>query len=609
MTTAVSQISKMKFGDPPSGPGFREELHGELSRERDANREAFETYEDYALAIPEAKFGRLDLRWFPFQREPFYSKLSDEAEEVCFLKSTQIGASSAMIRWAVRRADLFGETILYYFPTDTDVLDFADEKLDPAIDASEYLTSRLAPGFVRQKRLKRIGRGWLYLRGVKSRTGVQSVAGDGIVFDEYDDADPRNLSQAERRLSGARQAGRTPRVRRMGRPSIPGYGIDVAYENSDRRRWLVTCPKCDTEQPLDFFENVRWRSEAGGKDVLRPGHDEYLEKADVTEVWRVCAKCEASLEAPKVSKPAGPIFDGRWVPQNPKKRVLGYHIPRLIVPRADLAAIVEASRETKDYEVETFHNADLGLAYAKADAVLTLEAIEAACSLGGEMVFEYRGVNPVVAGLDVASERDLSMRIEELIPGPEGVTRKALWIGEPHDFDEVAKMMNPFRIALLVVDSLPERRQAKALAATFRGRVILASYATRPEADAISFDPKKTLVTVNRTEAIDAMMDSIRNLTNLPLRRPPTGYLEQLQAPKRRTEEGKDGRPRRYYESTGADDYAHAEVYALVAKEMYGLLRQTDLAIQAEGGSIVDERYGFRGIGGYEPGFGENPLG
>ena len=145
---------------------------------------------------------------------------------------------------------------------------------------------------------------------------------------------------------------------------------------------------------------------------------------------------------------------------------------------------------------------------------------------------------------------------------------------------------------------MPERRQARALAATFPGRVVLCWYdESNPRADAYRLDPKKNVVAVNRTEAIDAMMDSIRQHRKAPPRNPPRRYVDQLRAPKRRTVEDTKGRPKRIYVSTGTagDDYAHAEVYALVASEVWKGLQRMDAETRAAiGEPIADEDLGFR---------------
>jgi hypothetical protein len=50
------------------------------------------------------------------------------------------------------------------------VNEFGDERIEPAIEGSDYLMSRIPAHFVRTKKLKRIGRGWVYFRGAKSRS-------------------------------------------------------------------------------------------------------------------------------------------------------------------------------------------------------------------------------------------------------------------------------------------------------------------------------------------------------------------------------------------------------------------------------------------------------
>jgi hypothetical protein len=186
----------------------------------------------------------------------------------------------------------------------------------------------------------------------------------------------------------------------------------------------------------------------------------------------------------------------------------------------------------------------------------------------------YTGRFPVTMGLDVASERDLNCRISEILPNG---TRRALRIWEPKDYAEVEKAMVDFRVHVAVVDSMPERRSiGRPLQAAFPGRVFLCEYADKPKADAWRYDEKRQIVTVNRTEAIDAMMDSIRSVTNIPTKPMPSGYVDQMKSPVRTLEEDPDDKkmPFYAYRKTGnqGDDYAHAEVYDLVAHEMLSAL-------------------------------------
>lgn len=617
------ELVKSRFGDD-GGLGVREALREQVDLEarrrearadEDKRAQRFLSIREYAPRIPEARHGPVDLDQFPFQVLPFYDDEIALVREAVYKKSTQVGASTGSWRWAIHRADQFGERVIYFFPTDKHVTDFNDQRIDPSIEASDYLKERIPQGRVHRKTLKQIGLGDISLRGMASKVAVQSVDADAIVIDEYDECEPRRISEAEQRLSGAKAAGREPRTRRLGRPSVPGYGIDKEYDRSDQRRWEVECPDCGKRQGIDWTKNVRWKTRAGGEVVMSPGHDESEDVDDVTVAWRVCAYCEHSLEPPK-GKDFGPIHAGIWVPQSPSEgRIPGFWLQRLIVPRTDLEQMVRNSRKTRPAEVETFWNADLGLAFAPADAFLTDLHLDRACSDEdslAEALDEYTGYHPVIAGLDAASERHLNLRVSEIMPDGR---RRAIWIGAPANFEEVVGLMHRLRIAALVVDAQPERRLARALAAEFPGRVFLCRYDEKPEADAIRYDPEKNLVTVNRTEAIDAMMDAYREGHTLALRREPPTWREQMKSLKRQLQEDSKGRPVKRYLPTSSlgDDYAHAETFEVVASEMLNLLEMAGQRTEeAEPQALTDEQLGYRrapltGLSdNYVPGFGED---
>lgn len=350
---------------------------------------ALAEFEAWAMQVPEPKVGHLSMSRFPYQRE-LYSREVALAREVVIQKSTQVGVTSYAWRWAGWRADQSADTSLYIFPTTTHVHDFSDQRVDPSIDASEYLLSRL--GKVRNKGLKQIGLGSLIFRGSESMAGAQSLDADGIVFDEYDDLDQKVVEQMERRLSGAKAAGREPRIRRVGVPRVAGHGVNGHYMASDRREWHVKCPKCSYEQTLNFEDNVRWKNPKGRK-VLRASSDEYENAKEVGDVWRACAKCDTKLD----------VATGRWIPLKPDVSTIGFHITRLIVPFTDLQEIVRNSRKTRATQVETFRQNDLGEAYESGQAGLDEMTVMAACSRGDVPRQMYEGFNFVTMGVDVAS--------------------------------------------------------------------------------------------------------------------------------------------------------------------------------------------------------------
>jgi hypothetical protein len=503
-------------------------------------------------------------------------------------------------RWAAWRADQYSDRVLYIFPTDSSVTDFGRDRIDPSIGASRYLSSRCPPGVINNQHLKRIGDGLLYLRGSvqtskdRRSSKAQSVAAQSIVFDEYDDLDQRTVAQYERRLSGAAQSGATARFRRVGVPTIDGTGIAAAYARSDRRKWHVTCDGCSHEGEV-LWEHVRWTTRLRDrKDPCMEGNDERIDEDDVESAWRACPECEAHVD----------VSNGRWLAENPESRIIGFHVPRLIVKDVNLRQMVVDSRKTAPHEMEAFFQNDLGLPYSSDETGLTLDLLNALVSKDGvPTAYSATGDFPVTMGVDVASERDLNVRISEHYPDG---TRVPLYIAAVPGYQEVVNLIAQYGVDVCAIDSMPERRKAKEVAALYPGRVVLAQYNQRADSQPIVYDVVKNVASVNRTEAIDATLDAIRQGRNKLPAIPPRNYLQHLVALKRRLEISNAGIPSYHYITTGnvGDDFAHAEVFDLVAKEVFlqkAAAAQDDSETVLSGGVEAMNLTG--GDDNYDPGF------
>lgn len=586
---------------------------GALAEQHGAQRaQAAKTLREYALDVPEPGIGALRFEDFPFQEE-WYSEEVAAAAEVVLAKSAQIGASAWAIRRTIRQTDQFGDTSVYIFPTDDHVREFGDERIEPAIEASPYLLSRIPRHFVHTKKLKRIGRGFMHLRGSNSKAGAQSIAAQMLVFDEYDLLDQTNLVQIERRISGAKQIGKQPRILRLGYPFTVASGIDAAHASSDQRVWHVTCSACGDEQPIMWEENFRWTMpgvsdlETGKPRVFRAGRDEFEDRKVLGEVWRCCRSCEQSFEDSSPLARDGVLRSGRWIAQRPESNIVGFHAWRGMVPVTDLAALVIASRATKDAEREAFMVLDLGRPMAAEGSRLDEASLLRACSMGVERVEFYRGPHATTMGVDVAGERALNVQIDEQLPADHpGVSnpRQSLWIGTCESFEQVEQLIVRFNVHVAAIDSNPERRMVRALRGRFPGRVVLVEYDGNPLGEPLVVTSDEVgvplKVRVNRTDALDGMMDAIRQCRSRPVRNPPPGWMAQMKSLVRKTELDTKGRPVRRYVTTGSDgdDYGHAAAYALVATELWRVFGSVQQAmIEAQGRPLPDEEMGFRRLG------------
>jgi hypothetical protein len=518
---------------------------------------------DWSLRVPEPKTGTLDFSRFPFQ-PAMYEVVGSRTRQVVVRKATQVGVSAMVVRWSIYEADRNGSTVLYVFPTETHVHDFSDARVMPMVEGSDYLLGRAGDPF--NKGLKKFGgRGLVYFRGAENKRALDSVDADGLALDEYDTLNQANIPDAERRLSGPLSKGL---IRRVGVPSLPQFGIGEKYDESDRRKWLVKCDcghrglDAETQEPLTTPRGKGWQEVSFWHNVDQERH------------LIVCAGCGEPLR----------VAEGRWVAQQPDSGIIGFHVSRLMVPgvewrgqdgKSQLDAIIKASQATAPYEIEVFHNKDLGVPYVSKEARLSPEEIAAAQRMELAQVPGYVGPNPVTMGVDVASTRALNVRISELVDED---TKRALFIGTCESFDELALLMERYSVNMAAIDHLPEGRLARAIAERFLGRVYIVSYANQGQQDVIKVDEDQRRASVRHVEALDATIESVRRQRNLLPADLPVGYVAHMTANVRRVERDQLNRPVARWICTRSDDYFQAEVYDLIAGELWWLRQAVDEA-------------------------------
>lgn len=184
----------------------------------------------------------------------------DDHELIVIQKSAQVGVSELLVNLALWAADsgYAGRgNVLFLMPTQNQMDDFAQARFDKAIQDSAYLRSRLQPEPPRRKgadskRLKRLGNGYIYLRGADSRRQIATVDADLVILDEFDQMGEGVLELARKRLGSSRRG----RIIVASTPRLPEAGINALYLQSDQRRYFLTCQTCGLEQALSWPDNV-----------------------------------------------------------------------------------------------------------------------------------------------------------------------------------------------------------------------------------------------------------------------------------------------------------------------------------------------------------------
>lgn len=190
---------------------------------------------------------------------PLRALYRETASFVVVMKGAQMGLSEWAINSAMHTADTGRAgrgTSLYVQPGGENVGDFVQARVNPAIEQSPYLASRVRlSGSTRDPDkvgLRRIGPGYTYWRTSGSRSAMKSVPVDTLILDEYDEMPAGTLYLAQHRLDSSI----APLIRVLSTPTYPGAGIDPLYRAGDQRQYFLLCPECDTWQPLEWDKNL-----------------------------------------------------------------------------------------------------------------------------------------------------------------------------------------------------------------------------------------------------------------------------------------------------------------------------------------------------------------
>lgn len=471
----------------------------------------------------------LDGRPFSFVKHEYLeTPYKDDHPDQAEMKATQLGLTSkAMLRMAYSARYKGFRGILYLFPSKSDVTDFSKARIDPLIDENPDTIGRWLKD-TDAANVKRIWNCFLYLRGMKARTGLKSVPADFIVFDELDEAPQNAVDMAMERMGHSE----FKEVLKLSNPTLPDYGIDKAFQETDQRYWLLKCGGC------------------GSYTCLEDSFPECLKETS-KGVIRACLKCGHELN-PSI---------GEWVAKYPAiKDKRGYHYSQLFSYYIDPASILHQYRTTNN--LTDFYNLKIGVAYVEATNRLTVEEVIALCSNDG-----VANSDPGPCSMGVDQGKDLHVVIGKRHQEKNGNIRH---IGIYKDWNELDRLMKIFHVARCVVDALPETRNARAFAERHKGRVFL-NYYNEHQKGSYAWDEKKLIVSCNRTESLDAshkeIMDSLIVLPkDCEITR---AFADHLHNVAKRLEEDEETGSKRYvYVKLGPDHFRHAFNYEAMARSM-----------------------------------------
>ena len=470
----------------------------------------------------------LDGKPFTFDRHEYLKQPYEDIHPYQVeMKSTQMGCTSRAMLKVIYTARFKGyRGILYLFPSRSDVTDFSKGRIDPLIQENPDTIGT----WIRETdsaNIKRVWNCFLYLRGMKSRSGLKSVPADFIVFDELDEAPQNMIDMATERMSHSEYK----EVFKLSNPTLPDFGVDAAFQQTDQRYWLLKCHACGESTCLeDTFPDC----------LLEIG----------TRVIRACSKCKSELN-PAI---------GEWVARKPgvtDKR--GYHYSQLFSQFVDPSEILHQYRTTSN--LQDFWNLKIGVPWIEAENRLSVQEVLSLC---GEHGIESQESGPCFMGVDQGKE--LHVVVGKKHPKNAG---KIIHIGVYKDWEELDRLMKNLNILRCVVDALPETRNARAFAERHKGRVFLNFY-REFQKGLYKWDEQSMTVACNRTESLDASHNEIFTGQIILPRESDVvrKFAEHLHNVARKLEEDDETGSKRYiYVKLGPDHFRHAQNYEAMARQ------------------------------------------
>jgi phage terminase large subunit GpA len=403
--------------------------------------------------------------------------MNDMSPLQVILKAPQVGMTTTEIIKSFYVAKKLGKAIIYTLPTDGDIKDMAGGKVNRIIAQNPVLSQWVKDhDSVEQKS---VGDSIIYYRGTWTQKAAMMVSSDLNIHDEVDASSADVITQYETRLQAKADGWRWY----FSHPSIAGFGVDIYWEKSDKKEWVIKCPLCSEEQILT------WPQSISRKD------GEY-----------VCKFCDAILAD-------SDRRNGEWK-ATAVGEFSGYHVSQLMCPWISAKKILEAKDDERKTE-QYFYNYVLGLPYVGSENKISSDVVLK------NVVKEVNEQNDrIIIGVDTG------LPIHYTIGNKQGI----FYYGQcqapsaTYDpYDELERFLLRWPTSLIIADQGGDLIGIRKLQAKYPGRVYLVYYVKdRKQKEWIQWGEDENLgtVKVDRNNYYQLMVEQLREFGRIRLNSP-----------------------------------------------------------------------------------------
>ena len=441
--------------------------------------------------------------------------LTDWSPEIVIKKCAQIGGSVSFNLKALFAIIKFGWNILYTFPTDSDVQEFVSSKTNKILAANPQVFAGLPTDNIERKEFN--GR-FMFFNGTVSKTAAIMTTADLLIHDEASRSDQSVIDTMKSRTKASKYKGRWL----FSNPTTEKDAIDQAWNLSDKKEWMIKCHLCHHEQTLSWPDSI-----------------------NIEKKFYQCKECKCKLFK-------NDRRNGRWVAQNPGKKISGYHISLLMAPWITAEEIVKDSEGDQEY----FYNFVLGEPYSPGDIRVSRSTILDNWTPRDLTTGHW------YLGVDVGNIKHYALGSEK---GLTKVGRFSKWA----DLDDIMRQYKPY----LVIDAMPDNTMSKYYVENYKNALMSFFQDNKSNPKTIVWwgeRDKEGIVYSNRNRIIDQLIDEILNakiLFGLASDSEIKNYLKHWETLRRvKIVDNKGIESYAWDSTTGEDHYVFATLYWYLAK-------------------------------------------
>lgn len=473
-----------------------------------------------------------------FQKRKFLIDIYNDLSPLqVWLKPPQIGATVCQTLKSFYVAKKLRRQIIYTLPTQGDIQAMVGGSINRIIAQNPVLIDWVRDHDTIEQ--KTVGDSIIFYRGTWTAKSAMMIPSGLNIHDEVDASDLDVITQYENRLQAQEDGGWRWY---FSHPSLAGHGVDVYWQQSNKREWFVTCPSCTSQFVMEWPRNIS--RERG---------------------CYICHECQAEL-------PTESRINGEWQ-ATAEGEFSGYHVSQLMLYNKSAQDILDAFDDplkNKQY----FYNYVLGLPYLGSEDVIPSTVVLKNCA--DEV---NNQTQRIIIGVDTG------LPIHYVCLNKDGV----FYYSTCTNYDQLERLLNRWPKSILVSDQGGDLIGIRELQAKFKGRVFLCYYRKdRKTQDIINWGEKDRYgeVYVDRNNMIQLMVEQLRDIGRVRLNGVPdewqdfAKHFDNVYREKVVVKEQKDKDDRSLYgaeyvwKRNGPDHYVHSLLYGLVGLSKYG----TDLA-------------------------------